>query len=299
MFTVTAHHHQATVGAVLQGLGVHLAAPELLDTQRKPLSIYSLPSTSRLDIDCLDDIVSCPDNFSACVHGRDWFFATQLNHHSALVKSKRDLVRSLAHTDAPHTLKPIIEGVLKAIRVRMPQSHTPILRPCNDKREIRVEPSTSDVMGMAFESLHTGAGLVIPDLRRPVICSCDEERLVASGEVVNTVDTLFVPFESEIRLSRADVPHLNGAVERGTSKCVGILRVEYHLHHIMRMPFESHSARPVLVPIPHLDVHIVGASEQQGKRRVNSSATNVIPMRLEGLDFLHGVIIEHPNIHIV
>ena len=79
-----------------------------------------------------------------------------------------------------------------------------------------------------------------------VISSRDEVWTVATGKVVDAVDTLFMALKCEIGHRGAHAPDLDGAVQGCASKCVGVLGVEHHLHHVVRVPLKYLRAHPSL-----------------------------------------------------
>lgn len=98
---------------------------------------------------------------------------------------------------------------------------------------------------------------------------------------------------------RAKAPNLDGTIQTGRRKSVAILGIKLDLHDIVRMPFEHLSAIKATIPIPQLDGHIVRRREHVGKRRMDFQGTNVICMSFKFLDFLHCVIVEDTETHIV
>jgi hypothetical protein len=111
----------------------------------------------------------------------------------------------------------------------------------DDERKRRMEAGNRHVVSVAFESLHAGLVLVIPHLEQPdpdkttnqitvrgrradptrerergersalVVGTADDVGLVTTGEVLDSVDTLIVAFQSEVGNGRAQTPHLDTA----------------------------------------------------------------------------------------
>ena len=59
------------------------------------------------------------------------------------------------------------------------------------------------------------------------------------------------------------------------------------------------AALPILVRIPHFDGHVVGAGKHIRELRVNSDASKMVRVRLEGFDLLHRIVIEHTDVEII
>ena len=57
---------------------------------------------------------------------------------------------------------------------------------------------------------------------------CNSAR--TSSEVIDAVDPLLMTVQCEIGRGLPDAPHLDCAVQGSARKCVGVLRVEHHLH---------------------------------------------------------------------
>lgn len=51
--------------------------------------------------------------------------------------------------------------------------------------------------------------------------------------------------------------HLDRSVQRGAGKLVVVLGVDDNLHDVVRVSFEHLRARPLLVPVPELDEHVI------------------------------------------
>ena len=54
-----------------------------------------------------------------------------------------------------------------------------------------------------------------------------------------------------------------------------------------------------LVPIPKLDQHVIRAGEKVWLCWVHCYAANVVCVRLKGLNPVHGVVVVHPDKHVV
>ena len=55
----------------------------------------------------------------------------------------------------------------------------------------------------------------------------------------------------------------------------------------------------ILVPVPQLDGHVIGGGQNIWQSRVNLQGSNVVAMRFKLLNFLHGVVVEHSQAHII
>ena len=56
---------------------------------------------------------------------------------------------------------------------------------------------------------------------------------------------------------------------------------------------------PLLIPVPHLNKHIVGAGEDKRLRGVNSKAADVIGVRLKVVNLFQCIVVKHTNEHII
>ena len=97
----------------------------------------------------------------------------------------------------------------------------------------------------------------------------------------------------------ADGPHLDGPIEACRRERVGVLGVKNNLHDVVAVSLEHLRARPLLVPVPDLDEHVVGAAEKKRKRGVRGDAADVVGVRLERLHLVHSVVVVHANEHVV
>ena len=59
------------------------------------------------------------------------------------------------------------------------------------------------------------------------------------------------------------------------------------------------NALPALLPIPSLDCHVITSGQDNTCSRVNSEASDVVRMSLEGRHFLVGVVVEDAKLEIV
>ena len=240
-----------------------------------------------------------PDDLTGAVHAHHGLIATDLEHHRPFVVTDRHRIRSLQATDRPNPLQSIVERVLQAIRILMPDAQRPVLAPGDDHGKFGVEAHRRNVVRVTFERLNARFRLVIPNLSQLIVSAGDEVRAIAAGEVVDAVDPFFVTLERKIAHRRRHVPHLDGAIERGAGERVRILRVEHHVHHVVRVSLEHHRAVPLPFPIPKLDEHIIRARHHVRLRRMHRDRPYVIAVRLEPDHQLRRVIIIHPQEHVV
>ena len=97
----------------------------------------------------------------------------------------------------------------------------------------------------------------------------------------------------------AQTPNLDGPIETGTGKGVGVLGIELDLHDVVGMPLKDLGAVEVAVPIPKLDSHVIRGGDDVGEGWVDLHAPDVVGVRLELPDLLHGVVVVDPQPHVV
>jgi hypothetical protein len=131
-----------------------------------------------------------------------------------------------------------------------------------------MEANRGDIVRMAEQGLQTSASLVIPNLDHVVVSTREEIWLVSSRIVINTVDSLLVRLQREVRSVRGEAPHFDRSIQGSRGKGVGVTRIDPSHHDIMRMPFEDLDAIKVFVPIPQLDAHVVGRAEESQRRGI-------------------------------
>jgi len=64
-------------------------------------------------------------------------------------------------------------------------------------------------------------------------------------------------FQRKVGEIRAQLPHLDSAIQRGGGKGVVVLRVKHDLHDVVGVALEDTLAGPHLLPIPKLDEHVI------------------------------------------
>ena len=101
-----------------------------------------------------------------------------------------------------------------------------------------METDHADVLGVSLERLQAGLVLVVPDLDHHVVGARHKERFFAALVVIDRVDALGVALQRVVGRRRPDRPDLDRRVERRRGERVRVLRVEHHLHHVMRMAFK-------------------------------------------------------------
>ena len=80
------------------------------------------------------------------------------------------------------------------------------------------------------------------------------------------------------------VPNLNGAVQAGRRKGVGILGVDGQAHNIMAVALERLHALPSPFPIPQLNRHVITGRQHEGLCGMHDDGTDVVWVGLEGGD---------------
>ena len=181
----------------------------------------------------------------------------------------------------------------------MPHAHGPILRSGDNDGQVWQETHARDVVGVPLESLHASLGLIVPNLAVLVVRARYQVRAVATFVVVNAVDALLVALQRKVRRRRVQAPDFHGLVQRCAGECVRVLGVERYHHDVVSVAFERLRVGPLLVPIPHLDQHVVGRRQKDRERRVNRDGADVVGVRLEALDLLHCVVVHHGAMHVV
>lgn len=149
---------------------------------------------------------------------------------------------------------------------------------------------------MSIESLNASFVLIIPDLHQAIVGSGDQVRLVTAVIIVDAIDSFLVTLKREVRCVGSELPDFHCSIQRCTSKCVVVLRVEHNLHDVVRMSFEDALACPHLVPVPQLNQHVITARENQWLCRVDSNASNVICMCFERVELFQCVVVEDSHL---
>ena len=127
----------------------------------------------------------------------------------------------------------------------MPDANGTVLAARQKNRQLRVEEDARHVLRVALQRLDARLRLVVPDAHRLrgraghstnlVVGAGDEIGLVAGGGVVDAIHAHLVLVEGEVGRGRVQAPHLDRVVQRAGGERVAVLRVEAHLHHVVRV----------------------------------------------------------------
>lgn len=96
-------------------------------------------------------------------------------------------VRSLDIAEGPEPLHGVVEDVLQAIGVGVPDPEGAVLRSRQDDGQLWMEAGRADVVAVTLQGLHARLGLVVPDLHKLVVGSAYQVRAVACarGDAIN------------------------------------------------------------------------------------------------------------------
>ena len=252
-----------------------------------------------LQVGLLDLGVLGPDDLAAAVHGHGGLLASQLDEHAALVVADGDVVGALEAAYGPDALEAVVERVVETVGVGVPELDGAVLAAGENERQLGVKRDARDVLRVAVERLHARLVLVVPDLDESVVGARDQVGLVAAVVVVDAVDALVVALEREVGRRGAELPHLDGLVERGRGERVVVLGVEDDLHDVVRVALEDLLARPLVLPVPELDGHVVTGGEDVGLGGMDGYAAYVVRVRLEHVHALERVVVEYADLHVV
>jgi hypothetical protein len=100
--------------------------------------------------------------------------------------------------------------------------------------------------------------LIIPDLHRSIVRAGQNVRLVPGGVVIHAIHPALVSLQRVMGHVRPQPPNLDGSIQRRTGKGVGVLGIDLHLHHVVRMSLKHLRAIKAPVPVPELDGHVIG-----------------------------------------
>lgn len=106
-------------------------------------------------------------------------------------------------------------------------------------------------------------------------------------------------FQSVVRHGRAKAPDLDALIQTATGKGVGVLGVELDLHDVVLVALKVLRALEVLVPVPELDGHVVGAAQNVRQGGVHLQVADVVLVRFHVSHLLHGVVVVHSESHVV
>ena len=94
-------------------------------------------------------------------------------------------------------------------------------------------------------------------------------------------------------------PYLDGPIQRRGGKRIAILRVELDLHDIVSMTFKDLGALESSIPVPEFDRHVIRGGQDIWQGRMDFQRPNVISVRIEFLNFFHGIVVEYTYAHII
>jgi hypothetical protein len=167
------------------------------------------------------------------------------------------------------------------------------------RRQINTRDRTLYIIRLPYHIEHTHTHLIIPNLDGTIISARQNVGLVPRRVIVDAIDPTLVTFERVVRNMRTEAPHLDGPIQRGTGKGIGILRVDLDLHDVMRMTLKHLRAIKVAIPVPQFNRHVVTRRQDVGKGWMHFEATNVISVRFKLFDLFHGIVIENAQAHII
>ena len=93
--------------------------------------------------------MSSPYKFSVSVHGDGGFVPSHFDEDGPVVVSHRDRVGPLERLHAPNALHVVIERILEAVRVSVPDAQRPVLRPRQNYRQLGVVRHSRHILSMA------------------------------------------------------------------------------------------------------------------------------------------------------
>jgi len=115
-------YHKPAIGIVRHGLRVDVAGAHVLDVERQPLAVLErLVRAQRPQVGLLHLGVLGPDDLAAAVHGHGRLLAAQLDQDGALVVADGDVVGAAQAAQRPHALQAVVERVVQAVCVGVPQ----------------------------------------------------------------------------------------------------------------------------------------------------------------------------------
>jgi len=300
VLAVADHHHEAAVAVVPQRLRVHLRAAHLAGRHLDLLPVLGLLRVQALEGGLGDRAALGPHHLGGVgVEGGHGLVAAQLDHDGALVEPDGHLRGALRGRQRPHPLQPVVERGLGAVGGAVEEAHGAVLGAREQHGQPRVEADGHHVVRVPLQRLHAGLRLVVPHLDRAVVRAREQVGLVAPRVVVHAVDALVVAVQREVRVGGPQAPHLDGAVEGGGGEGVGVLGVEPHHHHVVRMALEHLGAVPVLLPVPQLDGGVVRAAQHVGQAGVHLQVPDVVSVSLKFSNLLHSVVVVAPHLQII
>lgn len=118
--------------------------------------------------------------------------------------------------------------------------------------------------------------------------------------VIHMVHALgFMRFEREVSLAGSEIPDLHRAIQAGRRKRIRVFGIDGYPHHVMAVPFKHLHALPAFLPVPQLDCHVIGGSQDERLRRVDSDRSDIIGVRLELRNLLRRIIVVHSQLEVI
>mmetsp|Transcript_20282 Transcript_20282/g.32462 ORF Transcript_20282/g.32462 Transcript_20282/m.32462 type:complete len:603 (-) Transcript_20282:150-1958(-) len=303
VLAIAAHRDQLPVLVVAHVRRVKLSRAEVVHAQlrhhRAIRHRRKLGGAATQQLEQLNVVVARPHHFAAAVHRRHRLFLPERQHDGALVKADRHAVASRQARHAPHALHAIVQRRLQAVRARVPQLDRAILGATDNHRQRRMKGHRRNVRAVPFQGRDARLGLVVPHLDQVVVGAAHQKWPFTAAIVRDGVHAAFVPFQREMRHRRVEAPDFDTAIERRRRKRVVVLWIDRNLHHIVGVPFKNDGVLPVIVPIPQLDAHVVGRTENEGQTRMHRNTANVVGVRLKLLHLLARVVVVDANVHVV
>lgn len=241
-----------------------------------------------------------PNELPRGIHRNSRLFATKFHNNSSVVKADSNTLLALLVCNAPSAFKAVVERLLEAVSVGMPDAECTVLGPGNDDWKLRVVAGKGHIVGVALERGDERLGCIIPNFDGSVVRGGEDVRLVGMRIVIDVVNAFrIVGLESEVGSGRSKTPNFDSTVKASRSKGVGILGINSKTHDIMAVSLENLYALPPLFPIPELDGHVIGRGKDEWLRRVNSNGSDVVRVGFEGGDFLRSVVIVDSHLEVI
>ena len=105
---------------------------------------------------------------------------THLDDNGAIVVGDGNAVAARAVAEGPDAVHAVVERVLLAVRVGVPDAHRAVLRARDDHRQLGVVAHGAHVARVAAQCLHAALGLVVPHLDGAVVSARQQVRLFAT-----------------------------------------------------------------------------------------------------------------------
>mmetsp|Transcript_22741 Transcript_22741/g.46790 ORF Transcript_22741/g.46790 Transcript_22741/m.46790 type:complete len:461 (-) Transcript_22741:119-1501(-) len=303
VFSISADGNKTSIAIVLNILWVQFTRSKIARNHRKTLSIRQRiivvsasqsPHGSGLNL-----IILGPNDLTGSIHRDDRIVRPEFHNHTSFIKTNGKFGSLPRRRQGPCTLHSIIQRRLGPVSGALPQPNGSILRRRTDEGEFRMKQHRADIVRVPIERVHDGFGLIIPNLDGAIVCPRENVGFVPRGIIVHAIDPPLVSFQGVVRHRRSQPPDLDGAIQRRRGEGIGVFGIELDHHDVVRMPLEQLRAIEAPVPVPALDGHVVGTGQKVRQRGVHLHIPDVVGMRLEVLDLLHGVVIVHAQAHVV